>query len=76
LPEEKVSLVTQKGKTFYIYPDASRNRIYVGNQAQFQAYKNLRARQKGSKDAITNTDYIGGNQIKVREFHGWGPLGE
>src|ERR1700692_2629676 len=41
LPEGTVSPVTQKGETFYIYPDATGNEIYVGNKAQYQAYENL-----------------------------------
>jgi len=39
LPEGKVSAVKQKGKTFYIYPDAPHNQIYVGNKAQYRAYR-------------------------------------
>jgi hypothetical protein len=76
LPEGQVSPVTQNGKTFYVYPDAQRNQIYVGNKAQYQNYQNRIARPRGSARPIVNTDYIGGNQIKVREFDGMGPLGE
>lgn len=36
LPEGKLSPVTQKGKKFYIYPDAPHNQMYVGNKAQYQ----------------------------------------
>jgi hypothetical protein len=39
LPEGKVSAVKFKGRTYYVYPTATKNRILVGKQAQFNAYK-------------------------------------
>ena len=74
LPEGTISPVTQKGKTFYIYPDAPRNQIYVGNDAQYQAYQRLTAKPRGSARPIVNTDLVRGNPIKVREFYGWEPF--
>jgi hypothetical protein len=74
LPQGKVSPVTQKGKTFYIYPDATRNRIYVGNEAEYQAYQGLITKTRGDAGPIVNTDLVRGNPIKVREFYGFGPL--
>jgi hypothetical protein len=74
LPEGKVSPVTQKGKTFYVYPDATRHQIYVGNEAQYQAYQNLITKARGSARPIVNTDLVRGNPIKVREIYGFGPL--
>jgi hypothetical protein len=76
LPARKVSPVTQKGKMFYVYPDARRHQIYVGSKAQYQEYQNLLAQKRAGAGSITNTQYIEGNAIQVREFHGWGPLGE
>jgi hypothetical protein len=76
LAKGKVSPVTQSGKTFYVYPDARGNRLYVGTAAQYQAYQNLVTKARGSARPITNEEYIGGNPVRVREFHGWGPLGE
>lgn len=76
LREGEVSPVTQQGRTFYIYPDAPRNQIYIGNEAQYRAYRNLIAQKRGSEDAIVRTDYVRGTAVKVREFYEWGPLGE
>src|SRR5207237_7983898 len=39
LPEGKVSAVKYKGRTYYVYPSATKDRILVGKQAQFKAYK-------------------------------------
>jgi hypothetical protein len=77
LPEGKVSPVRQKGKTFYVYPDAPHNQIYVGNKTQYQAYKHLMAQQRASAGAFVTKDYNAmGDGVTVREFHGWAPLGE
>ena len=76
LPEGKVSPVRQNGKTFYAYPDAPHNQIYVGNKAQYQAYKKLVARQPTSTGPIQFEDYTPSGNVTVREFHGWAPLGE
>ncbi|MEY2527840.1 MAG: hypothetical protein QOE73_2611 [Verrucomicrobiota bacterium] len=74
LPEGKVSTVTQNGKTFYVYPDAQRGQIYVGNEAEYQAYENLATNERGSARPIVTTSRDKGNPIKVREIHGFGPL--
>jgi hypothetical protein len=74
LPEGTVSPVTQKGKTFYIYPDAPRNEIYVGNKAQYQAYENLIGQQRNSARPIKAEDSVHGFQVPVREFYGWEPF--
>ena len=39
LPAGKVSTVTYGGKLYYVYPTATKDRILVGNQAQYNAYK-------------------------------------
>ena len=74
LPAGQVSPVTQKGKTFYIYPDAARNRIYAGNETEYQKYQGLITKTRGSDGPIVKTDLVRGNPIKVREFYGFGPL--
>ena len=74
LPERTVSPVMQRGTTFYIYPDPSRNEIYVGNKAQYQAYENLMAQQSDSAGPIKAKDGVRGLQVPVREFYGWVPF--
>ena len=74
LPEGKLSPVRQKGKTFYVYPDAPHNQIYVGNKAQYQAYENLTAQQINSAGPIKAKDSVRGSQVPVREFYGWEPF--
>jgi hypothetical protein len=43
LPAGQVSVVTQTGKNYFVYPDAAKNRIYVGTEKEYQAYLRLRA---------------------------------
>jgi hypothetical protein len=74
LPEGKVSLVRQNGRTFYIYPDAPHNQLYVGNKAQRQAYKRLVAQQSNSTGPIVFQDDLGGSDVTIQEFYGWAPF--
>jgi hypothetical protein len=76
LPEGKISAVRQKGKTFYIYPDAPHNQIYVGNKEQYQAYKNLVTQQPTSPGPIQFEAYAPGGNVNVKEFYGWSPFDE
>src|ERR1700740_780063 len=76
LPQGKVSLVIQKEKTFYIYPDAVHDEIYVGDKAQYQAYQNLAAQQSKGAGSIRRKDEVRGFEVPVREFYGFGPLDE
>jgi len=87
LPAGKVSAVTLKGKTYFVYPDTAHNQIYVGNKAQYQSYKKARQAQvqqaqmqqanQQNNPAPTWTNEIEGpaGGVKVEEFDGFGPLG-
>ena len=37
----KIRSMQRTGKKFFIYPDASRNQIYVGGPAEYEAYRKL-----------------------------------
>ena len=45
LPAHKVSPVEKGGKKHYLYPDAARNVVYVGDSAQYEEYRKLRKQQ-------------------------------
>ena len=76
LPEGKISAVRQKGKTFYIYPDAPHNEIYLGKKAQYEAYKKLAAQQPTGAGPIQFEAYTPGGNVAVKEFYGWAPFDE
>jgi len=77
LPEGKVSAVKYKGRTYYVYPTATKDRILVGNQAQFNAYKQaLQAQRTQLTGPVWEVELYGPHPIQVSEFDGFGPLGE
>ena len=51
LAQYRVSAVKYNGKLYYVFPTATKNKIYVGKQKQFNAYKNALAAQQGSQPA-------------------------
>ena len=72
----KVSTVGYKGKTYYVYPTATKDRILVGNQTQYNAYKQAVV----AYGLTTSPDFVqdthGPHRTLVQEFNGFGPLGE
>lgn len=42
LPPGQIRPMQRTGKKFFIYPDAPRNRIYVGGPKEYEAYAQLR----------------------------------
>ena len=73
LPEGKVSIVMQNGKTFYAYPDVAHNQVYTGTEAQYQAYKQAQL-QASIQNRGLNVD-PDPHGIAINEFDGFGPLG-
>ena len=47
----RVSAVKYNGKLYYVYPTATKDKIYVGKQKQFNAYKQVLAGQQASHPA-------------------------
>jgi hypothetical protein len=77
LPEGKVSAVKYKGRTYYVYPTATKDRILCGTQAQFDAYKQaVQAQASQLTGPIFEEEIHGRHPIMVQEFDGFGPLGE
>jgi hypothetical protein len=76
LPARKVSTVSYKGKLYYVYPTAAKDRILVGNQAQYNTYKQMLVAygQTTSPDFVEETH--GQHRILIQEFSGFGPLGD
>ena len=76
LPSGKVSLVGDKGKSYYVYPTATKDRILVGNQTQYNAYKQALV----AYGVSTSPDFVeethGPHRVLVQQFDGFGPLGE
>ena len=47
----RVTAVHYNGKLYYVFPTATKDKIYVGKQAQFNKYKKAIAAQQASQPA-------------------------
>src|SRR6266487_2167805 len=89
LAQGRCSAVTYNGKLYYVFPTATKDRIYVGKQAQFNAYKQALAAQQASQQATQKAqqqqqmlqgspvwagETAGPRHIEVEEFDGFGPI--
>ena len=51
LAQGRCSAVTYNGKTYYVFPTATKDKVYVGRQKQFNAYKHALATAYASHPA-------------------------
>jgi hypothetical protein len=82
LPQGTVSAVKYQGKTYYVYPTAAKDKIYVGKQAHVNAAQKAvatqqaQAAQNSMNPAPTMTfQGHGPHGVAAEEFDGFGPMG-
>jgi hypothetical protein len=90
LAQYRVSAVKYQGKLYYVFPTAKKDKIYVGKQKQFNAYKQALAGQQAShptsmaqqgqqqmagQSLEPTLETAGPNHIEVQQFAGFGPMG-
>jgi hypothetical protein len=90
LAQYRVSAVKYNGKLYYVFPTATKDKIYVGRQKQFNAYKTALAAQQTSQPASQQAqpgqqlmnpaptmtyETAGPQHIEVEQFDGFGPMG-
>jgi hypothetical protein len=91
LAEGRCSAVKYNGKLFYVFPTATKDKIYVGKQAQYNRYKQALAAQHASQPAsqqaqpgqqliagqslMPTLETAGPNNVEVQQFGGFGPMG-
>jgi hypothetical protein len=90
LAQYRVSAVKYNGKLYYVFPTAKKDKIYVGKQKQFDAYKQALAGQQAShpvsmaqqgeqqmagQSLMPTLETAGPNNIEVQQFGGFGPMG-
>src|SRR2546421_11190652 len=63
LAQYRVSAVTYKGKLYYVFPTATKDKIYVGKQAQFNAYKQALAVQPAAQKAQQQQQMLQGSPV-------------
>ena len=52
LPAGKVTTVQRNGTTYFVYPDAAKEMVYVGQQPQYQEYQKLRLQNHMAMDQL------------------------
>jgi hypothetical protein len=71
LPKAQLSLITYKGKSFYVQPAAAANQAYVGTPTEYQSYQQLRLAKQMSNDNLVAAQM---NQDAMTSWGGaWGP---
>jgi hypothetical protein len=86
LAQYRVSAVKYNGKLYYVFPTATKDKIYVGRQKQYNAYKSALAAQQGGSQTQPGQQLInsaptmtyetaGPQHIEVEQFDGFGPMG-
>jgi len=76
LPPDKVSMVQRSGKTYYVFPDAAHNLAYVGGPKQYQAYRQLRMKQKLANEKLEAAEMnLEASQMAWDGWGGWGAWG-
>ena len=90
LAQYRVSAVKYNGKLYYVFPTATKDKIYVGRQKQFNAYKQALAAQQTTQPATQQAqpgqqlinppptmtyEGAGPHHIEVDQFDGFGPMG-
>ncbi len=90
LAQGRCSAVTYNGKLYYVFPTGTKDRIYIGRQKQYNAYKQALAAQPASQPAsmaqqgqgqmagqslMPTLETAGPNHIEVQQFGGFGPMG-
>jgi hypothetical protein len=72
--------VKYNGKLYYVYPTGTKDRIYVGKQKQYNAYKQALVAQQGQQQMagqslMPTLETAGPHNIEVQQFGGFGPMG-
>ena len=85
LAVDRVSAVKYQGKVYYVFPTGKKDQILVGNQAQFNAYKQALQAQPASQKTQQQQQMLQGSpvwagetagprHVDVEVFDGFGPL--
>jgi hypothetical protein len=71
LPAGQISLITWKGKQFYVQPDVPNNQALVGTPREYQAYQQIRIAKQLSNDNLMAAQM---NQNAMEPWGAaWGP---
>jgi len=68
----KVTMIHKGKKTYYIFPDPVHNRSYVGGLREYQAYQQLRAINRLSKENLESGAMYQDSEMQWSSWGGWG----
>jgi hypothetical protein len=87
----RCSAVKYNGKLYYVFPTATKDRVYVGKQAQYNRYRKAIAAQQASQPSqaggqqgqqliqgqslYPTMETAGIHSVEVQQFGGFGPMG-
>jgi len=73
LPADKLTPVQRDGKQYYVFPDPTRNALWVGQNAQYQEYQALRLQQQmlDEQAATMNGNYMTTTEFAPEQTSGW-----
>jgi len=89
LAQGRCSAVKYNGKLYYVYHTGTKDKIYVGRQKQYNAYKQALAAQPGhpgsmaqqgqsqmaGQSLMPTLETAGPHNVEVQQFGGFGPMG-
>jgi hypothetical protein len=73
LPPNKVTMVVREGKTYFAFPDAKQQVIYVGQQPQYDAYQKLRLQKQMADEQAQAAEL--NSEPAWGVWGGWGGVG-
>jgi hypothetical protein len=71
LPQHKVTMVMREGKTYFAYPDVKQQVLYVGQQAQYDAYQQLRQQKQIAEEQAETAN----SEAAWAPWGAWGGMG-
>lgn len=79
LPTGTVTMIKKGKKKYYVFPDAAHNQAYVGGPKEYQAYQQLRADKKLSREDLQDAEMYNDATMEWSMWSGgegvWGPMG-
>jgi capsule polysaccharide export protein KpsC/LpsZ len=76
LPAGEVSTVGYGGQLYYVYPTATKDRILVGTQTEYNAYKQALVAYGLTTSPSFVRETHGPHPVLIQHFNGFGPLGD
>jgi hypothetical protein len=73
IPPNKVTMVVREGTTYFVYPDAKQQVIYVGQQPQYNEYQRLRLQKQLAQEQVNAAEL--NSQPAWGVWGGWGGVG-